>query len=93
MYYSKGQNKTINHLHERAFRIFKIKNPNFKTLLHNDKSITIHVKNLHYLMTEIYKVESAISLEIMKDFFTFQENSNHNLMSGIHLASILLQET
>ena len=37
-------------------------------LLENDKSVTIHVRNLYYLVTEIYKVKNNISPEIMRHF-------------------------
>ena len=59
----------------------------FETLLKNDKSVTTHVRNLHYLVTEVYKVKNNISPEIMEDIFYFQENENYTLRSGTHLAS------
>ena len=49
------------------------------------KSVSIHMKNLQYLATEIYKVKNSLSPEIMKEVFIFQENENYNLRSGTHL--------
>ena len=57
----------------------------FKTLFENGRSVTIHLKNLYDLVIEIYKVKNDISPDVMSDNRTFQENSNYNLRSGIHL--------
>ena len=65
----------------------------FETLLKNDKSVTIHVRNLHYLVTEIYKVQNNISPEIMRDIFHFQKTENYNLRSGTHLPSRNMRTT
>ena len=37
-----------------------------KTLLKRDKSTSIHMKNLQYLATELFKVKNGLSPEIMK---------------------------
>ena len=84
MCHSRGLNKRISKLHERAFRIVYQENKSDFETLTNDKSVSIHVRKLHYLVTEIYKVKNNISLEIMRDF---QENENYNLRSSTHLAS------
>ena len=86
--HSRGLNNRINNLHERALRIaYQDKKSDFEILLKNDKSVIIHMRNLHYLVTEIYKFKNNISPEIMRDIFHFQENGNYNLRSGTHLAS------
>ena len=88
MCHSRGLNNQINNSHERALRIvYQDKMSDFGTLLRNDKCVIIHVKNLHYLITEIYKVKNNISPDIMKDIFHFRENENYNLRSGTNLAS------
>ena len=80
MCHSRGLNNRINKLHERALRIVhQDKKSDFETLLKNDKSVTILVRNLHYLVTEVYKVKNNISPEIMTEIFHFQENENYNL--------------
>ena len=76
---SRGLNSRMNNLHERALRIvYQDKKSDFETLLKNDKSVTIHVRNLHYLFTEVYKVKNNISPEIMREIFHFQENENYS---------------
>ena len=56
----------------------------FKTLLENNKSATIHFKNFHNLVTGYTKFKIKF-LRILR-FFIFQENSNYCLRSGINLA-------
>ena len=46
-----------------------------ETLLKRDKSVSIHIKNLHYLATEIFTVKNYLSLKIMKQIFVFHENT------------------
>ena len=94
MCHSRGLSNRINNLHERALRIVhQDKKSDFETLLKNDKSVTIHMRNLHYLVTEIYKDKNNISPEIMRDIFHFQENENYNSRSGTHLASRSMKTT
>ena len=45
-------------------------------LLKCDKSTSIHMQNLQNLAAELFKVKNGLSLEIMKEFFVFQENEN-----------------
>ena len=42
------------------------------------------MKNLQYLTTELFKVKSDLSPEIMREIFVFQENETDNLRSGNH---------
>ena len=67
--------------------MYQDKKSNLRDLLQNDKSVSIHMKNLQYLATEIYKVKNCISPEIMKEVFILQKNENYNLMSGTHLTN------
>ena len=88
MCHSRGLSNRINNLHERALRIvYQDKKSGFEILLKNDKSVAMHVRNLHYLVTEVYKVKHNISPDIMRGIFHFQENENNNLWSGTHVAS------
>ena len=45
------------------------------------------MKNFQYLATEIYKVKSGFSPEIMEEIFIFQENENYNIRSATHLTN------
>ena len=56
----------------------------FKTLLKRDKCTSIHMKNLQYLATELFKVKNGLSPKIMKEIFVFQESNTYNLRSGNH---------
>ena len=66
MFYGRGVNNNINHLHERSFRIvYKDNNSSFKELLQKDNSFTVHHKNIGYL--ELFKVKKNLSYTIMND--------------------------
>ena len=94
MCHSRGVNNRINNLHERVLRIvYQNKKLHFEALLENDKSVTIYVRNLHHLVTEIYEVKNNISLDIVRDIFHFQENENYNLRSDTHHASRNMRAT
>ena len=94
MCHSRGLNNRINSLHEHALRIvYQDKKSDFETLLENDKSVTIHERNLHYLVTEIYKVKNNISPEIMRDIFHVKKIESYNLRSGTHLSSRNMRTT
>ena len=51
-------NNKINKLHERALRlVYKNDNATFEELLKIDNSVTVHLKNLQKLATEMYKAK------------------------------------
>ena len=59
----------------------------FNELVNPDKLVSIHYKNIKYLLTEIYKVGLSInkmvfSPPIMSDFSSLNENNSYNLRSG-----------
>ena len=58
-------NNKINRLHERCMRlIYGDKMSSFEELLEQDKSVSIHTRNLQMLTTEILKVHQNMSLPI-----------------------------
>ena len=74
MCHGRGLNNKINNLHERALRtVYQDKKSSFETLLKHDKSVSIHVKNLQYLATEIFKVKNDLCPEIMKEILIFRK--------------------
>ena len=76
MFHSRTLNNRINTLHERALRlVYKDTYSSFQDLLHRDKSVTIHHRNLQKLVTEMYKVKNGIAPMIMNCIF--EENSSH----------------
>ena len=78
MFCSRTLNNRINRLHERALRIvYRDYTSTFSSLLENDNSVSIHVKSLQTLVTEIFKVKNNLSHN-MKHVFRIVE-SRYNL--------------
>ena len=58
MFCSQNMNRKINHIHERALRlVYKDYRSSFEELLRNDKSISIHHRNIHSVAIEMFKVK------------------------------------
>ena len=71
-------------MRHRALRIlYQDKKSSFEKLLQKGKSVSVRMKNLQYLATEIFKVKNSLSRIIMHEFFNCQENENYNLRKGI----------
>ena len=86
MIHNRKLNKKINKVHERALRIvYGDHKTSFSEFLNIDKSITIHQRNLQYLLIEIYKVKKGISPTKMNEIFKFFENPVYEFRSGVHL--------
>ena len=70
MFYERTLKHRINHIHERALRCaYKDYQTDFGSFLEQWNLVTIHVKNLQFLVTEIYKTRSDTSPPFMKDIF------------------------
>ena len=70
MCHSHTKNNKINRIHERCLcLIYNDKKSSFENLLHKDKSVFIHHKNLRSFTNEMYKVDRGISPEILNEFF------------------------
>ena len=66
MFYSRGANNKINHLHARSLRIVcKDSISSFKDLLKKDRSFTIHQENIQSLAIEFFEVKGNLSNNIM----------------------------
>ena len=71
MNYSRILNNSIKKIHERALRIvYWDKKSAFKEILEKDNSVTVNVKNLKVLVTEMYKVQNNCSPQIMNKVFS-----------------------
>jgi len=74
MFHSRKLNNKINHLHERSLRIiFQDFHSTFEELLKKDQSVTIHQRNLQYLMIEFYKIINGLSPKLMSENFQISE--------------------
>ena len=72
-------NNKINHIHEKAIRIAsKDTTSEFEILLHNNKKISVHMKNLQFLMIEIYKTKSNLNPSFMKEIY-IEKNTTYQL--------------
>ena len=77
----KTSDNRINHLHELALRtVYNDNVSTFEKLLEKDNSVTIHVKNLRILATELYKTKENLAAPIMHEIFE-QRNIQYNLRS------------
>ena len=66
MFHTKQLNNRINSLHAKALRVtHQDRNSSFSELLNLDKSVSIHYRNIKYLITEIYKVKMGLSPPII----------------------------
>ena len=83
MRHSRKLNNKLNRLQERALRIvYNNKSSKIYQLLKKDKSVTIHTRNLQYLVIAILKVKIGISPIIMTKILKFCDNVTHNLRTG-----------
>ena len=77
----KTSDNRINHLHERALRtVYNDSVSSFEKLLEKDNSVTIHVRNLRILATELYKTKENLTAPIMHEIFE-QRNIQYDLRS------------
>ena len=78
MFCPKRSNNLINKVQESALRItYHDQLTDFKSLLLNHNEITTHQRNLHVLMTEIYKIMNHSAPPILSSLFKIRENT-HN---------------
>ena len=79
MFYSRIINNKINRQHERCLRLlYQEKSSSFEKLLEQDKSVTIHTRNLQILATEMSKVYRTVSPPIFSEIF-HRRDINYNL--------------
>ena len=76
MFYDGTLNHRINHIDERAVRFaYEDYQTDFESLLELRNLVSIHVKNLQLLMTEIYKTKSGLSSPFL--------NLSHSLYAAV----------
>ena len=70
MFHSRSINNKINRLHERVLRIlYNDFKSSFKNLLDKDGTVSIQVKNLQKLVTEMFKISKNFSVPLMSELF------------------------
>ena len=76
MFCGKRSNKEVNMVHKRALRILHNDyNASFEELLERSKEIPIHVKNLQFLLIEVYKSLNCQNPMFMWDMFKRREKT------------------
>ena len=77
MFHSRQINTTINNLQFRALRmIYQDETSSFDELLKKDVSVTIHHRNLQFLVTEMFKVTKGMAPLFMEQIFSSNSNIN-----------------
>ena len=70
MFCDRHLDNKINHIHKKALSIaYKDSSSDFNALLTKDNSVSIHKRNLQFLMTEIYKTKSNIAPSFLTEIF------------------------
>ena len=70
MFSGKDRNKKIDNLHKRVLRLlYDDYTSNYEELLLKDDSVCVHVRNLQFLMTKIFKTIHDENPHFMRDVF------------------------
>ena len=90
---SRRSDHLINKLQERALRIaYSDFNSSFSELLEMANESTIHIRNLKFLLTEVYKFLNGLSPQIMKEVFQTNDNPydlrNPRILASKHKSTI-----
>ena len=82
MFHSKMLDHRINRIQERALRIsYKDYSSTFAQLLELDNPVTIHIRNLQILATEMFKIVNGIAPENIRSLLPIIKNKR-NLRSN-----------
>ena len=82
MFHSKKLNHRINSIHERALRIvYNDYASFFHLLLTRDDSVTIHIRNIQTLATELFKMSKGFSPLIMTEVFQLKKSRRYPTQS------------
>ena len=81
MFHGRSINIKINRLRDRVLRIvYNDFKPSFKNLLKKDGAVSIHVKNLQKLATEMFKISKKFSVPLMIELFYQKVNHYDHFM-------------
>ena len=80
MCHNRSYNNRINRLHERSLRmVYNDKRSSYEELLSKDGSVSIHVRNIHFLMIELYKIKNNIAPTLLCEVFKPKKTSSYSL--------------
>ena len=66
-------NNCVNNIHERALRIvYRDYESTYQQLLKQNKSVSVHHRNLQILATKIFKTKNGLNPVIIEDVFNFK---------------------
>ena len=89
MFHDRALNAKVNKIQERALRIvYKNSHADYETLLKLDNAVSIHQRNLQYLMIEIYKTKKNLNPSFMSEILR-QEMYNITCEIRILLAFLM----
>ena len=89
MFHDRTINRRINRLHERALRlVYNDQTSSFEELLKEDKSCTIHQRNIQTLALEIYKTKNNLNPKFMKDIFVEKRDIGYELRGNSELEAM-----
>ena len=72
-------NNKVTRLHERCLRIvYSDSVSSFEDLLDKDRSVSVHVRNIKTLATEMFKVSNKLTVPLMNEIFV-KRNNAYNL--------------
>ena len=92
MCYRRRINNRINKLHERALRLaYNDKSSSLPELLEKDNPVTIHERNIHVLLPEIFTCGAAP--ELMTEIFKLEDHSYDWRMILIFLTFLIFLRT
>ena len=80
MLHNRSLDHKINKLHERCLRvIYNDGHSSYDELLNLDNSVSIQIKNLQILATEMFKVYTGSATDILNQVLPLKPPSNYNL--------------
>ena len=83
MCHNRIYNNRINRLHERCLRtIYNDKQSSFEQLLDKDGSVSIHHKNVQFLLIEMFKIKNNIAPKILTEIFKLKPECRYNLRTA-----------
>ena len=85
-------NGKINRLHERCLCIiYNDKQSSLSELLEKDGSVSIHMRNIQSMTTEMFFVGRNLSPPIINDTFTQTDNSRYNLRQIFEFSRVMVK--